>query len=115
MGVECPLKPFQDKVFRYTEFVADCIPFKSPFKSMGTLVAAYRSEISVLDYAINRLDQKECRHRLRAALAELGFDQASARHAFRGLQLHCRGDAAGGIKGGLVAAQRRELFNRLMP
>ena len=66
---------------------------------MGTLAAAYRSEISVLDYAINRLDQKDYRHRLRAALAELDFDQASARQAFRGLQLHSSGDAAGGIKG----------------
>ena len=79
MGVECPLKPFQDKVFRYTEFVADCIPFKAPVKSMGTLAAAYRSEISVLDYAINRLDQKDYRHRLRAALAELDLDQATSK------------------------------------
>ena len=79
MGVECPLKPFQDKDPRYTEFVADCIPFKSPFKSMGTLAAAYRSEISVLDYAINRLDQKDYRHRLRAALAELDLDQATSK------------------------------------
>ena len=79
MGVECPLKSFQHKVSRYTEFVADCIPFKSPFKSMGTLAAAYRSEISVLDYAINRLDQKDYRHRLRVALAELDFDQATSK------------------------------------
>ena len=66
---------------------------------MGTLAAAYRSEISVFDYVITRLDQKDYRHRLWATLAELGFDQASARPAFRGLQLHCSGDAAGGIKG----------------
>jgi len=46
---------------------------------MGTLAAAYRSEISVLDYAINRLDQKDYRHRLRAALAELDFDQARSK------------------------------------
>ena len=45
---------------------------------MGTLAAAYRSEISVLDYAINRLDQKDYRHRLRAALAELDLDQAKS-------------------------------------
>ena len=46
---------------------------------MGTLAAAYRSEISVLDYAINRLDQKDYRNRLRAALAELDLDQASSK------------------------------------
>ena len=45
---------------------------------MGTLAAANRSEISVLDYAINRLDQKDYRHRLRVALAELDFDQAKS-------------------------------------
>ena len=44
---------------------------------MGTLAAAYRSEISVLDYAINRLDQKDYRHRLLAALAELNLGQAT--------------------------------------
>ena len=46
---------------------------------MGTLAAAYRSEISVLDYAINRLDQKDYRHRLRVALAELDLDQATSK------------------------------------
>ena len=46
---------------------------------MGTSAAAYRSEISVLDYAINRLDQKDYRHRLRVALAELDFDQATSK------------------------------------
>ena len=46
---------------------------------MGALAAAYRSEISVLDYAINRLDQKDYRHRLRSALAELDFDQATSK------------------------------------
>ena len=46
---------------------------------MGTLAAAYRSEISVLDYAINRLDQKDYRHRLRAALAELDLDQPTSK------------------------------------
>ena len=79
MGVECPLKPFQDKVSRYTEFVACCIQDKFQDKSMGTLAAAYRSEISVLDYAINRLDQKDYRHRLLSALAELDFDQATSK------------------------------------
>ena len=46
---------------------------------MGTLAAAYRSEISVLDYAINRLDQQDYRHRLRTALAELDLDQATSK------------------------------------
>ena len=46
---------------------------------MGTLAAAYRSEISVLDYAINRLDQRDYRHRLRAALSELDLDQATSK------------------------------------
>ena len=46
---------------------------------MGTLTAAYRSEISILDYAINRLDQRDYRHRLRAALAELDLDQATSK------------------------------------
>ena len=77
MGVESPLKPFQLKVSRYTEFVACCIQDKFQDKCMGALAAAYRSEISVLDYAINRLDQKDYRHRLRAALAELDLDQAT--------------------------------------
>ena len=79
MGVECPLKPFQEKDPRYTEFVACCIQDKFQDKCMGTLAAAYRSEISVLDYAINRLDQKDYRHRLRVALAELDFDQATSK------------------------------------
>ena len=79
MGVECPLKPFQDKDPRYTEFVAFCVQDKFQDKCMGTLAAAYRSEISVLDYAINRLDQKDYRHRLRVALAELDFDQATSK------------------------------------
>ena len=79
MGVECPLKPFQGKGPSYTEFVACCIQDKFQDKCMGTLAAAYRSEISVLDYAINRLDQKDYRHRLRAALAELDLDQATSK------------------------------------
>ena len=79
MGVECPLKSFQGKGPRYTEFVACCIQDKFQDKCMGTLAAAYRSEISVLDYAINRLDQKDYRHRLRAALAELDFDQPTSK------------------------------------
>ena len=79
MGVECPPRLFQDKDPRYTEFVACCIQGKFQDKCMGTLAAAYRSEISVLDYAINRLDQKDYRHRLRVALAELDFDQATSK------------------------------------
>ena len=79
MGVECPLKPFQDKDPRYNEFVPFCVQDKFQDKCMGALAAAYRSEISVLDYAINRLDQKDYRHRLRAALAELDLDQATSK------------------------------------
>ena len=44
---------------------------------MGTLAAADPSEISVLDYAIRRLDQKDFRFRLQAALAEAGLDKDS--------------------------------------
>ena len=45
---------------------------------MGTLVAAKRSEISVLDYAIQRLDQKDFRVRLRSALDEVDLDSRSS-------------------------------------
>ncbi|CAI8154994.1 MAG: Uncharacterised protein [Prochlorococcus marinus str. MIT 9215] len=41
---------------------------------MGTSSPAVPSEISVLDYAIQRLDQKDFRFRLKAALAELDLD-----------------------------------------
>ena len=44
---------------------------------MGTLAAAERSEISVLDYAIQRLDQKDLRVRLRSALDEVDLDSRS--------------------------------------
>ena len=44
---------------------------------MGTLAAAERSEISVLDYAIQRLDQKDFRVRLRSALDEVDLDSRS--------------------------------------
>ena len=40
-------------------------------KFMGTLTAAERSEINVLDYAIHRLDQEDFRIRLRSALDEV--------------------------------------------
>ena len=43
---------------------------------MGTPCPA-SSEISVLEYAINRLDQQDFRFRLRLALAELELDQDS--------------------------------------
>ena len=43
-------------------------------KFMGTLAAADRSEISVLDYAIRRLDQKDFRVRLRSALYGVDLD-----------------------------------------
>ena len=46
---------------------------------MGTLVAAERSEISVLDYAIQRLDQKDFRVRLRSALDEVDLDSHSSK------------------------------------
>ncbi len=45
---------------------------------MGTLAVAERSEISVLDYAIQRLDQKEFRIRLRSALDEVDLDSCSS-------------------------------------
>ena len=38
------------------------------------MAAAERSEISVLDYAIQRLDQKDFRVRLRSALDEVDLD-----------------------------------------
>jgi hypothetical protein len=41
---------------------------------MGTLAAADRSEISVLDYAIRRLDQNDYYVRLRSALDEVNLD-----------------------------------------
>ena len=46
---------------------------------MGTLAAAERSEISVLDYAIQRLDQKDFRVRLRSALDEVGLDSHTSK------------------------------------
>ena len=46
---------------------------------MGTLAAAERSEISVLDYAIQRLDQKDFRVRLRSALDEVDLDSYSSK------------------------------------
>ena len=48
-------------------------------KFMGTLAAAERSEISVLDYAIQRLDQKDFRVRLRSALDEVDLDSRSSK------------------------------------
>ena len=46
---------------------------------MGTLAAAERSEISVLDYAIQRLDQKYFRVRLRSALDEANLDARTSK------------------------------------
>ena len=54
-------------------------------KSMGTLAAAERSEISVLDYAIQRLDQKDFRVRLRSALDEVDLDSHSSKALKRAL------------------------------
>ena len=48
-------------------------------KFMGTLAAADRSEISVLDYAIQRLDQKDFRVRLRSALDEVDLDSHTSK------------------------------------
>ena len=87
MGVECPLESFQGKVSRYTEFVACCIQDKFQDKCMGTLAAAYRSEISVLNYAVNMLDQNDYRYRLRAALAEPDFDPARSKKLKAALKL----------------------------
>ena len=46
---------------------------------MGTLAAAERSEFSVLDYAIQRLDQKDFRVRLRSALDEADLDSHTSK------------------------------------
>ena len=46
---------------------------------MGALAAAERSEISVLDYAIQRLDQEDFRIRLRSALDEVDLDSHSSK------------------------------------
>ena len=46
---------------------------------MGTLAAAERSEISVLDYAMQRLDQKDFRVRLRSALDEVDLDSHTSK------------------------------------
>ena len=48
-------------------------------KFMGTLAAADRSEINVLDYAIRRLDQKDFLVRLRSALDEVDLDSGSSK------------------------------------
>ena len=48
-------------------------------KFMGTLAVAKRSEISVLDYAIQRLDQKDFRNRLRSALDEVDLDSHTSK------------------------------------
>ena len=46
---------------------------------MGALAAADLSEISVLDYAIQMLDQKDFRVRLRSALDEVDLDSHSSK------------------------------------
>ena len=53
---------------------------------MGSLAAAERSEISVLDYVIHRLDQKDFRFRLRSALDEVDLDSHTSK-AFRSVLL----------------------------
>jgi hypothetical protein len=52
---------------------------------MGTLAAAKGSEISVLDSAIRRLDQKDFRVRLRSALDEVDLDSRSSKALKRAL------------------------------
>ena len=54
---------------------------------MGTLTAAKRSEMSVLDFAIQRLDQKDFRVRLRSALDEVDLDSRSSK-ALKRVLLH---------------------------
>ena len=46
---------------------------------MGALAAVERSEISVLEYAIQRLDQKDFRVRLRSALDEVDLDSHTSK------------------------------------
>ena len=46
---------------------------------MGTLASAERSAISVLDYAIQRLDQQDFRVRLRSALDEVDLDARTSK------------------------------------
>ena len=46
---------------------------------MGTLAAAERSGISVLDYAIQRLDQKDFRVRLKSALDEVDLNSHTSK------------------------------------
>ena len=53
---------------------------------MGTLAAAERSGISVLDYAIQRLDQKDFRVRLRSALDEVDLDSHTSKALNRALR-----------------------------
>ena len=55
-------------------------------KIMGTLAAADPPEISVFDYAIRRLDQRDFRSRLQAALAEAGLDKDSLESFKRSLR-----------------------------
>ena len=45
---------------------------------MSTLAAAKRPEVGVLDYAIQRLDQKDFRVRLSSALDEVDLDLRSS-------------------------------------
>ena len=70
MGAGRPPQPLQDQGSRWPEIV---LPGNQD-KFMGALAAAERSEISVLDYAIQRLDQKDFRVRLRSALDEVDLD-----------------------------------------
>ena len=66
---------FQDKGSRWPEIV---LPGNQD-KFMGTQAAADPSEISVLDYAIQRLDQKDLRVRLRSALDEVDLDSHTSK------------------------------------
>ena len=51
------------------------------------MAAADRSEFSVLEYAIQRLDQKDFRVRLRSALDEVDLDLHTSK-ALRSVLLH---------------------------
>ena len=73
-GLEGPLFYCYNKGLEKT--FSALLYFRTNFRTnlMGTSSAVVPSEISVLDYAIQRLDQKDFRFRLKAALAELDLD-----------------------------------------
>ena len=72
-------QPIRDGRSRKPEIELPANQDKFQDKFMGTLAAAERSEISVLDYAIQRLDQKYFRVRLRSALDEVNLDARTSK------------------------------------